>query len=224
MDPLGHNAALSTHDIGSGGPARRIATSAAPALPMPSLGMRRPKNHARENTHRSSLCDDDDEDEGFRNVAFGKASLQTSLTSVHEKLATIDIMESEDEEVTSSRQWNVRDESVPFLPNFHPLDRSSVFVAGTSALKIAKRIEKSLRARSIIAIFDTEGAKVKCHKDNVDFRVRLYRGRGEYEYGIIVEVQRRDGFELGYQMDAFAILDAAEGKVVKATKQHQRFL
>lgn len=214
MDPFDHNAALSTHDIGAGGPVRRIAASAAPTLPMPSLNTRRPKNPARQTDHRSSLCDDDeDEDACFQIIGDGKDMFQAVLSPIREKLVTV--MESRGEDVTSARPWNVQDESVPILPQFHPLDRSAVFVLGTTAPVIAERIQNVLRERSIAAAYDTEGAKVKClNKDNVDFRIRLYRGRGEFQNGFIVEVQRRDGFVLGYHMDVFAILDAAEGKEV----------
>ena len=53
---------------------------------------------------------------------------------------------------------------------------------------------------------------------NVEFRIRLYRGRGEYKHGIIVEVQRRSGFNLSYMHDVYAILDAAEGKLQEGNK------
>ena len=37
----------------------------------------------------------------------------------------------------------------------------------------------------------------------------MYRGRDEYQNGIIVEVQRLHGFDLSYIQDVYAILDAA---------------
>ena len=56
-------------------------------------------------------------------------------------------------------------------------------------------------------------AKAKCvSKDNVEFNVRLFKGKNQFDHGVIVEVQRRQGFSVFYHRDAVAILDAAEGK------------
>jgi len=55
--------------------------------------------------------------------------------------------------------------------------------------------------------------KVRCiNTEGVDFRVRLYRGRGQFSNGIIVEVQRRFGSGLAFYNETKAILNAAEGK------------
>jgi hypothetical protein len=57
-------------------------------------------------------------------------------------------------------------------------------------------------------------AKVKCkNEDGVEFRVRLYSGKGDYAHGIIVEVQRRNGWTPSFQQDVFAILESAEGLI-----------
>lgn len=113
----------------------------------------------------------------------------------------------------SSSSWNVRDHNVPTLPASYPLDQSAAFVPQASAPVVAARIVSVLQARSIDATFDVKNAKVGClSKSHVDFRIRLYRGRGEYSHGIIVEVQREEGFDSSYSQDVFAILDAAEGK------------
>ena len=108
--------------------------------------------------------------------------------------------------------WNLS--SVPTLPEFHPLERTAVFVPNTSASVIAARISAVLRDRSIEATYDNDKAKVKCvTTEGVDFRVRLYQGRNQYSHGIIVEVQRRFGSSLHFHGEMEAILDAAQGKM-----------
>jgi len=116
----------------------------------------------------------------------------------------------------SSSRWHVRDCDIPALPSFYPLERSSVFVPQASAHRIAARITTVLQARSSVAYYDARNAKVDCvSAAHVEFRVRLYRGQGKGRaHGVIVEVQRRAGFDLGYAQDVYAILDAAEGKAL----------
>jgi hypothetical protein len=107
--------------------------------------------------------------------------------------------------------WNLS--SVPTLPEFHPLERTAVFVPNTPASIIAQRLSVVMRERSIESTYDNDKAKVKCvTTDGVDFRIRLYRGRNHYSHGIIVEVQRRFGSSLHVHSDTKAILDAAEGR------------
>ena len=53
--------------------------------------------------------------------------------------------------------------------------------------------------------------------DGVDFRVQLYRGKAEFHHGVIVEVQRREGFSLNFHLDtALAILGEAKGRPVSS--------
>lgn len=108
--------------------------------------------------------------------------------------------------------WKLK--NAPILPEFHPLERTAVFAPNASPGNIAMRISDVLRERSIEAFYDDEKAKVKCFTtEGVDFRVRLYRGRGRFNHGIIVEVQRRFGASNTFYDDTMAILDAAEGNV-----------
>jgi hypothetical protein len=108
---------------------------------------------------------------------------------------------------------------VPTLPEFYPLERTAVFVPNVPAEEVASRVSSILWERSIEAAYDDASAKAKCvTADNVDFRVRLYRGRNQYSHGIIVEVQRRFGFSLNFHNDTIAILDAAEGKPPRALR------
>lgn len=118
--------------------------------------------------------------------------------------------------------WNLRDSDVKTLPDFHPLDRSAVFVPNCpDASDVARRISDVLRARSVSAEYDNSKAKAKCvTSENVEFRVRLYRGKKSYAHGVIVEVQRRYGFSPTYAGDVVSILDAAEGKNLPAPVQH----
>jgi len=114
--------------------------------------------------------------------------------------------------ICSSRfVWNLP--SAPSLPEFHPLERTAVFVPNTMPSEIASRISSVLRERSIEAQYDNTKAKVKCTTaEGVDFRIRLYRGRGRYNHGIIVEVQRRFGTSLVFHADTESILGAAQEK------------
>jgi hypothetical protein len=106
---------------------------------------------------------------------------------------------------------------VPILPEFYPLEQTAVFVPNVPASEVASRVSNILRERSIEATYDDASARAKCvTADNVDFRVRMYRGRKQYSHGIIVEVQRRFGFSINFHNDTIVILDAAEGKPPRA--------
>mmetsp|Transcript_33738 Transcript_33738/g.47958 ORF Transcript_33738/g.47958 Transcript_33738/m.47958 type:complete len:400 (+) Transcript_33738:66-1265(+) len=110
--------------------------------------------------------------------------------------------------------WNLH--SAPILPEFHPLERSAVFVPYITATDVANRVGAVLRDRSIEAHFDNHKAKATCRSiQNVDFRVFLYRGQNTFSHGIIVEVQRRYGASVHFYKDQQAILDAAQGKPVE---------
>jgi hypothetical protein len=112
--------------------------------------------------------------------------------------------------------WKLR--IAPTLPEHYPLERTAVFVPNASPSEVSLRVSNVLRECSIEADYEDDKAKAKCFSaDGVDFRVRLYRGRREFDHGIIVEVQRRFGFSSTYYSDVVAILDAAEGKVSKGT-------
>ena len=111
--------------------------------------------------------------------------------------------------------WNLTE--APTLPEFFPLERTAVFVPDVPKDKadvVATRVSNMLRELSIDATYDNVKAKAKCMTaENVDFRVRLFRGRNQYNHGIIVEVQRRFGFSVDFHNQTTAILDAAKGKI-----------
>lgn len=208
--PLDHtHFGVTTTDVGAGGPARRIDCRSPQLVSAPSISpSKRPLSEAPWASSltvgpcEGSLIDDnDDEIVDYFAVSGSRSSAPlTSTSPAHDG-------------TSSSSQWNVREHNVPTLPSFYPLEKSAVFVPQASAPMMASRITSVLQARSIVASYDTQNAKVDCvSKSHVEFRVRLYRGRGEYSYGLIVEVQRRSGFDLSYTQDMYAILDAAEGK------------
>lgn len=114
--------------------------------------------------------------------------------------------------------WKVLAEHVPELPELHPLERAAVFIENEEPSAISERISGELRDRSIEAYYEEDVAKAKCTTpDGVDFRIRMYRGRGKYSHGIIVEVQRRFGVSTSFHTDTMAILDRAQGKEVPRT-------
>ncbi|KAL7544801.1 hypothetical protein ACHAWF_008161, partial [Thalassiosira exigua] len=157
-------------------------------------------------TDASLTDDDDDETELFDYFGAGAPGLLSSPEPEPEPAA-------DDPRSPPSTRWNVRERNVPTLPSFYPLEASAVFVPQASAPVVANRIAAVLQARSVAADYDSLHAKVDCvSKRSVEFRIRLYRGRGDYKHGIIVEIQRRWGFDPSYAQDMYAILDAAEGK------------
>jgi hypothetical protein len=109
---------------------------------------------------------------------------------------------------------------LPVLPSVnHPLEKSSVTVKGVAPSLIATRIEGALQRRSIAASHPSPH-KVECMSSAyVEFCIFLYRQSSSEQDGIIVEVQRQDGFDVSYMADVYAILDAASGKDDK--EQHQ---
>ena len=102
---------------------------------------------------------------------------------------------------------------LPILPSVnHPLEKTSVTVKGVVPSIIAARISGILQKRSITASHPSPH-KVNCVSSaNVEFCIFLYRqGNSEHD-GIVVELQRRDGFDVSYMTDVHAILDAASGE------------
>jgi hypothetical protein len=145
----------------------------------------------------------------FGQAAPSFSSMQTTQPSKAQlQSQSVDVRQSS----VDKGRWNLVD--VPVLPEYHPLEKTAVLVSHTSPLEVSTRISDVLRDRSIEAFYEDDKAKVKCTTENgVAFRVRLYRGRGEFKHGIIVEVQRRFGVSVNFHADTMAILDAAQGKV-----------
>jgi len=107
--------------------------------------------------------------------------------------------------------------AVPVLPESYSLARSSAFVPNSIPQEVASRILDVLRERSIEARCENGKNKVRCITvQGVDFFVHLFRGRGRYGHGVIVEVQRFFGSSYVFGGDTRAILEGAEGKVPEA--------
>ncbi|CAJ1954319.1 unnamed protein product [Cylindrotheca closterium] len=164
---------------------------------------------------------DDDEEEVTRRIGGVRPNFSPNLSNTQfaSPMLPSPMMQTAPSKLQASvpnksRQvYNWALHTVPTLPEFYPLERTAVFIAGTSCETIASRIAKVLRERSIEASYDDAKAKVRCMStEGVDFRVRLYRGRDQFSDGIIVEVQRRFGSGLAFYNETKAILNAAEGK------------
>ena len=113
----------------------------------------------------------------------------------------------------ASQLWNVNDHTLKPKPDYYELEQTATFVPHSKPSIVAARIANFLIQRNISVTFNELKAKAKCvSKDDVEFNVRLYKGKNQFDHGVIVEVQRRYGFSVYYQRDALGILDVAAGK------------
>lgn len=153
----------------------------------------------------------------FQSVGFGQPApeLSASRDAAKASVSSFNPKVQTKQPFIPLRGWTLKD--VPGLPEFYPLERTACFVPNIpkdEASIVTNRVSNILREMSIEAVYDDTKAKAKCMTaENVDFRVRLYRGRNQYNHGIIVEVQRRFGFSANFHDQTMAILDAAQGKV-----------
>lgn len=232
--PLDHtqSATRTTDKGGDGGVARRIDCGSLPSAtllqktPTNNLNLKRRSSPAAEGAaqdenvkprRRRSLVDDDDDEivDYFHKTSYDNNT--SSETSAAPTTTSTD---------TPSPFWPVTVSTIPSLPSLnYPLEKTSVHIPSQQILSpsiISQRIVSILQQRSISATYDTSNAKVDCiTKTNVEFRIRLYnnnKGRtittgdnNNNQHGIIVEIQRRNGFNLSYMKDVHAILDAAVG-------------
>ena len=117
--------------------------------------------------------------------------------------------------------WKVTGDDLELVPVDYPLERTHREIlddAGT----VAQRISSALQFLSIEAEYVTKEAKAKCKtNDCVGFRIRLYAG-SETGEPVIVEIQRRCGSASSFMRSCRAILDAAEGKELKAAVVQQQ--
>jgi len=123
------------------------------------------------------------------------------------------VMQINKKESGSPLSWKVTDSMVHTVPDDYDVSRSSRFITGTDASVICARLDNVFKKILVIASYDSKKAKAKCVTKNfVKLQVRLFRGRGQYSCGIIVEVVRRCGSRIDFVKDCSAILNAAEGK------------
>lgn len=114
--------------------------------------------------------------------------------------------------------WKVLEGSVKPIPPGFLLEKTAALVPHVTASIVASRVSDCLRSRSISASYGDQKPKAKCRTmDGVEFRIRLFAGKGSYKHGIIVEVQRRSGWSITYQQDVTSILDSAKGKTLEVT-------
>ena len=169
----------------------------APPQLSPKIIPGRRRQNKRNHPMRSSLVEDEEE---FDMLA-SSSEIMNATTTQHRPM------------------WSslLHDVSVlPILPSVnHPLEKSSLPVTGVPASLIATRIQRALQRRSIAASYPSPHMVQCVSSAHVEFFIFLYRQGNSSEQqdgGIIVEVQRRDGFDVSYMADVFAILDAASGK------------
>lgn len=135
-----------------------------------------------------------------------------TFNSFRSKTSTLQQQQHGNDSKSTPFSWKLS--YIPVLPEFHPLERTATLVPNAMPADIGSRISDVLRERSIEAQYENGKAKVKCTTaEGVDFRIRLYRGRGRYNHGIIVEVQRRFGTSFVFHNDTQAILNGAQGEV-----------
>jgi hypothetical protein len=174
----------------------------------------------------SSMHDGDYDEEVYRRIgvaapSFGATTFEASSLDPEAQSTQANkiLHQASPPEAFRNGVWSVTDDQISELPDLYQLDPSAVFVPDESPEQITARISGELRDRSIEAEFDHEHAKATCTTtEGVEFRIKLYRGRGKFSNGTIVEVQRRFGTAANFHADTSAILDRARGKqIAKAT-------
>lgn len=168
-----------------------------------------------------SVVDDDQFEEGITRRVRGFNPMQSptihdfvlpsssTSSSLGSSIATTLLKRTSHALSTETIGWIL--EEAPVLPSGHPLERTAVFCPHSSAQSIASRVSATLKSRSIQAEY--RGAEAEClTRENVLFSVFLYRGKREFDHGIICEVLRRCGESFQYWEDSAAILDAAKNK------------
>jgi len=116
--------------------------------------------------------------------------------------------------------WNVT--KLKTLPEDYDLARTSRFITNTNVSTICSRIVTCLRNLGVVIDYDSEEAVVRCETQYfVKLCINLYRGKGNFSHGIIVEVKRTLGGCIEFMADCRAILKAAEGK---STNEENKFV
>ena len=86
--------------------------------------------------------------------------------------------------------WNISDEEVPTIPERYSVQQSTVFLAFVDALQVVRVLCGATdRCYSNVVSYENPKDKASCvSSDGVDFRVRLYRGKGKFSHVIIMEI------------------------------------
>lgn len=120
--------------------------------------------------------------------------------------------------VGTEDSWNVT-QLMP-LPGFHILERTHVYVSGSTPSQVASRIASCLKEQSIAAKYDS--GKACAHAETAEqmqFVVRLFQHSASK---ILVEVQKLMGCSFGFCQVAKTVLNAAKGVNVKAESSQSR--
>ena len=110
-----------------------------------------------------------------------------------------------------SNQWEIKE--LKEAPEGYMIARTSRFIRDIALVMICTRIVTILKKIGLMTEYDSINATAKCQTLNfMKIHVNLYRGKGRFSDGIIVEVKKmsRGGFEL--MKDIRSILNAVEGK------------
>ena len=86
--------------------------------------------------------------------------------------------------------WNISEEEVPTLPERHSLQQSTVFVPFVDALQVVRFLcgATDICYANVVS-YENPKDKASCvSSDGVDFRVRLYRGKGKFSHVIILDI------------------------------------
>lgn len=106
--------------------------------------------------------------------------------------------------------WPVQ--KVDEVPYDYSIARTSRLITNTNVDEICKRITRVLKKSGIKAEYDAARAVAKCETSYfVKFNVRLFRGKGKFSDGTIVEVRRTYNSSLEFMADCRSILNAAQG-------------
>lgn len=106
-------------------------------------------------------------------------------------------------------------ESLPEVPLFYPIERTSTVVECRDPGLIADRILVCLQKLSIIAKFNSREASAFAEAlDFTKFYIRLYKNSTTNHAGILVEMQRVEGDSFNFIKYVQAILAAARGEAL----------
>eukprot|EP00571_Detonula_confervacea_P008139 CAMPEP_0172320274 /NCGR_PEP_ID=MMETSP1058-20130122/40164_1 /TAXON_ID=83371 /ORGANISM="Detonula confervacea, Strain CCMP 353" /LENGTH=402 /DNA_ID=CAMNT_0013035505 /DNA_START=114 /DNA_END=1322 /DNA_ORIENTATION=+ len=114
-------------------------------------------------------------------------------------------------------------DSLPEVPMFYPIERTSTVVDCCDSREIARRITGCLQKLSITAKFNASEASLFAETlDYTKFHIRLYKSNNINNKGILVELQRVDGDSFNFVKYVQAILASARGENINGRKATAR--
>lgn len=122
-----------------------------------------------------------------------------------------------------AREWSVDSAALPCRPTDFPPARTSTTrtILGAKADEVSKRLSECLQFRSIKTSFSkSEENLARCRNVSYcKFTIRLYAGE---DGGVVVEIQRLCGDGISFMRDCRALLNAAEGKLIRDAAANSR--